>query len=625
MKKIVNNILNLGISGVISLSVLNYSYAAKYEVIEVDENSIGYTFGGNVNEQTQIAVSGSNTYNFPVQFDYLDDDDFNAIVNLALTNKDLVFGLVEIEDLDAMKAGDPTANDLAWAKLYLESKKTNTSRGINLNYEYQVVEDQAAFVNYGDGGSSEAFCIFDTDFDGNPCTEVVTRSTVNVIEGITDNGQIFGKATAPYLPIKEFINSDGEISDTFIDSNGVERDFWLRRHGERGFFSPDNGTTFYSITPTESRFGGGVSAIIDMNENGVAVGYESYQLTPGAQEYLEDEDGGCADPDILANIPYEICQQKVVNNMYYLQGIKAIISDSGEVQSDPLGLLVTPHPEDDRSFSSRALAINNSGVAVGYATGWDDNDVITPEVNERASASYAVVFRENTEGNKTIFDLNQKHYQFRSFINYSIAYDINDNGIAVGYARSEETFVQKFFYVDTSKPDSEVEVILPEDFFGSSESIAYAINNQDVIVGQGQVESHNDSPQNPRRTAAFIYDLSSDTPKVVNVNNLLSCDSPYDIITAKDINDAGQISATAIMQATSYDEKGEQVLDENGNAVMIDVARAVLLNPIAGEEEDCGEFEEKVERQGASLNFLALLSLFGLIAFRLRRLSNKFS
>jgi hypothetical protein len=625
MKKIVNNILNLGISGVISLSVLNYSYAAKYEVIEVDENSIGYTFGGNINQQTQIAVSGSNAYNFPVQFDYLDDDDFNAIVTLALTNKDLVFGLEEIEDLDAMKAGDPTANDLAWAKLYLESKKTNTSRGINLNYEYQVVEDQAAFVNYGDGGPSQVFCIFDTDFDGNPCTEVVTRSTANVVEGITDNSQIFGKATAPYLPMKEFINSDGEVSDTFIDSDGVERDFWLRQHGERGFFSPDNGTTFYSITPTEARFGGGVSAIIDMNENGVAVGYESYQLTPGAQEYLEDEDSGCADPAILANIPYEICQQKVVANLYYLQGIKAIISDSGEVQSDPLGLLVTPHPEDDRSFFSRALAINNSGVAVGYATGWDDNDVVTPEVNERASASYAVVFKEDAEGNKTIFDLNQQHYQFRSFINYSIAYDINDNGIAVGYARSEETFVQKFFYVDTTKPDSEVEVILPEDFFGSSESIAYAINNQDVIVGQGQVESHNDSPQNPRRTAAFIYDLSSDTPKVVNINNLLSCDSPYDIITAKDINDVGQISATAIMQATSYDEKGEQVLDENGNAVMIDVARAVLLNPISGEEEDCGDFEDKVERQGASLNVLSLLSLFGLITFRFRRLSNKFS
>jgi hypothetical protein len=111
----------------------------------------------------------------------------------------------------------------------------------------------------------------------------------------------------------------------------------------------------------------------------------------------------------------------------------------------------------------------------------------------------------------------------------------------------------------------------------------------------------------------------------VNINNLLSCDSPYDIITAKDINDAGQISATAIMQATSYDEKGEQVLDENGNAVMIDVARAVLLNPISGEEEDCGDFEDKVERQGASLNVLSLLSLFGLITFRFRRLSNKFS
>jgi hypothetical protein len=616
MNKIVNNILTLGVSSVISLSFFNYSYAAKYEVIEIDETSIGYTYGGNLNQQTQIAVSGSNAYNFPVQFDYLDDDDFNAIVNFAFTSKDLVFGLEEIEDLDAMKAGNPTANDLAWAKLYLESI---TSRGINLNYEYQIVEDQAAFVNYGDGSPSQAFCIFDTDFDGNPCTGAVTRSTVNVIEGITDNDQIFGKATAPYLPMKEFINSDGEITDTFVDSNGVERNFWLRQHGERGFFSPDNGISFYSIIPSESRFGGGVSAIIDTNENGIAVGYESYQLTPGAQEYLEDDELGCANPDVLANIPYEICQQKVVDNMYYLQGIKVKISDSGDVESEPLGLLVTPHPEDDRSFFSRALAVNNSGVAVGYATGWDNNEVITPTVNERASASYAVVFKEDAEGNKTVFDLNQQHYRARSFINYSIAHDINDSGIAVGYTTSEETLVQKFFYVDTSKSDSEVEIILPKDFFGSSQSIAYAINEQGIIVGQGQIETHNESARNPRRTAAFIYDLSSDNPEIIDVNKLLSCDTPYDIITAKDINDAGQISATAIMQATSYDEKGEQILDENGNAVMIDVARAVLLNPIDGEQDDCGDFEEKVERQGASSSVFVLLSLLGLTLFSRRK------
>jgi hypothetical protein len=280
---------------------------------------------------------------------------------------------------------------------------------------------------------------------------------------------------------------------------------------------------------------------------------------------------------------------------------------------------VTPHPEDDRSFFSRALAVNNSGVAVGYATGWDNNEVITPTVNERASASYAVVFKEDAEGNKTVFDLNQQHYQFGSFINYSIAHDINDSGIAVGYARSEETFVQKFFYVDTSKSDSEVEIILPKDFFGSSQSIAYAINEQGIIVGQGQIETHNESTRNPRRTAAFIYDLSSDNPEIIDVNKLLSCDTPYDIITAKDINDAGQISATAIMQATSYDEKGEQILDENGNAVMIDVARAVLLNPIDGEQDDCGDFEEKVERQGASSSVFVLLSLLGLTLFSRRK------
>jgi hypothetical protein len=72
------------------------------------------------------------------------------------------------------------------------------------------------------------------------------------------------------------------------------------------------------------------------------------------------------------------------------------------------------------------------------------------------------------------------------------------------------------------------------------------------------------------------------------------------------------------MQATSYDEKGEQILDENGNAVMIDVARAVLLNPIDGEQDDCGDFEEKVERQGASSSVFVLLSLLGLTLFSRR-------
>jgi hypothetical protein len=53
---------------------------------------------------------------------------------------------------------------------------------------------------------------------------------------------------------------------------------------------------------------------------------------------------------------------------------------------------------------------------------------------------------------------------------------------------------------------------------------------------------------------------------------------------------------------------------------MVDVARAVLLNPIpGGEVTDCGDVEEKVERQGASISSIALLSLFAVFGLRRRK------
>ncbi|WP_019026199.1 DUF3466 family protein [Colwellia piezophila] len=610
MKSFAKNILALGVTSALSLSAINYSHAATYEVIEVDKEAIGYTYGGKLNINGLIAVSGANSFNFPVQFDYLNDNDFNQIQYNAQVGHDYYFGLEPIEDFDALKAGDPTANDLAWSKMYLQGMNDNGN--LNPYYEYQMVADKAALVNFGAGSQSVELCVFDTDFSGSPCTGVLTRSTDDAVKGISDSNVIFGTATAAYLPIT---NPD------FTDSAGELRDFWLRAHGQRGFYSLDNGATILPLTPIYSEYGGGISALFDMNDTNTAVGYSSYKLSEGREEDILDPALGCVEPNRF-NVPYDICIQDHQAGMYHIQAFKATISATGELENtEGLGLLVTPHADDKRGFSSQALAVNNNGVAVGYSHGWNNPDVGEPVVNERMSGSYAVIFKEDAEGNKQVFDFNREVYlpNYSTIFSFSRAHDINDSGLVVGYTHNTESGVKKLFYVDTNVPDSEMEMIMPKDFFNTSISSAAAVNSAGVIVGKAEVDTHNASPQNPRRTVGFLYDTASDTPEMINLNDLLTCNSAYDVLEANDINDEGQISATAIVKSKSYDALGEPILDDSGNPVMIDVARAVLLNPIAGEVDDCGSEEDKVERQGASFNGFVLLSLLALFGIRRKK------
>ena len=603
MKQFVKSILSLGITSALSLSAISYSHAATYEVVDKgNAESLEYTYGKKQNNQGVMAVSGSNIYNFPVQFQYFSDADFNNISYLALSRHDYEYGLEPIEDMEAMKAGEPTANDLAWAKLYLKDRSSSSS---NKYFVYQMVGDVAAMTNLGEGSQSTEFRIFDTAFDGSYSADsILTRSTIDVIEGVSDSGVTFGTATAPYLPMEEFENSSGNLIQ-----------HWLRAHGQRGFFSPDNGTTIYPVTPIETQYGGGISAIFDMNANGEAVGYSSYKISEDRRDYILDDSTGCEEPNRY-NIPYDICVQYHQSGMYHIQALKASVSVEGNVETEQLGLLITPHEDDDRGFSSQALAVNNHGVAVGYSHGWDNTNVTTPSATERMTGSYAVIFKEDESGNKEVFDFNQLHYRFSygRVYPFSKAHDINDNGLVVGYSRAVDfDWGKRFFYVDSSVPNSEMKIVIPDGFFNSSESTAFSVNSAGIIVGEAEIETHNDSSDNPRRTAGFMYDTSSDSPKIVDVNTLLTCTSPYNVLKVNDINDEGEMSATAIVKEQRYDAKGQPIEGEQ-----IDVVRAVLLKPIAGEVEDCGAVEEKVERQGASFAGYTLLSLLSILGLRRR-------
>ena len=80
MKQFAKNILVLGVTSALSLSFLNLSQAATYEVVDKgNAENLEYTYGKKQNNQGVMAVSGTNIYNFPVQFEYFGDDDFDVV------------------------------------------------------------------------------------------------------------------------------------------------------------------------------------------------------------------------------------------------------------------------------------------------------------------------------------------------------------------------------------------------------------------------------------------------------------------------------------------------------------------------------------------------------------------
>lgn len=582
MKKILKSVLTLGISSALAASSVQ---AAKYQIIDKGAaEKLKYTYSQQENNVGEMAISGTDVYNFPVLFDYLDSDDLDSIVRLAFTQHQNIHELEDIEDEDALRAGTPTANDLSWAIQYLKSK--------NADSYYQKYGDIIAMTNFG--GESVEFTVFDQFFEG---TQSYTRSTVDYVNGITDQGWIYGNGSAPFLPVD------------FTESDGDEVTFWISDFTTRGFLSPDQGQTIIPIMPPESRYGG-ESAVLHINNNGIAVGYASTVINENAVEFIEDEDGGCADPDRLEDLIFEACVQTISSTMFNTEAFKWNVDESGVISGEALGYLVTPHPDDQRQFTSVAQAINIHGVAVGYSTGWVDENETEPSVNESTS-TYAVVFKDGT-----VTDFTEDHGKYFD----SRAYDINDAGIAVGHATtiSNGSYRTKFYYVDTNAESPEM--ILPQGYFTGSASTARAINEHGFVVGEGEVETHNDSATNPRRTNGFLFDINTDT--FTNLNDFLPCLSEYTIIEARDINENNEISATAIVKVHRRDSKGELMYDSSGDALLEDVVRAIKMAPVAGEIEDCSEVEEKIERQGAGFGLFAITSLF-LVGFT-RRFTRSF-
>ncbi len=400
---------------------------------------------------------------------------------------------------------------------------------------------------------------------------------------------------------------------------------------------------------------GGISVAAAINDNGSVVGYAGTALTTGSQDRLqscfeaqipdEDAEEGAREP-----APLEICVQSAQNsgNLAYQTRAYRWDLDYGDLSvlsAQALPLHFALEEDDTAIYTTQALGLNNAGWTVGRGQAATNPDAAPEDVKLINSSLWALAW--NGVEKPTLIGPTR---QDSERIIESIAYDVNDNGIAVGavrryisgYART------KFGWVDLNQELAEGEHFTftqPLDFFSYESDLssrARSINNHNQVVGNIEIDRVRNLP---RRLRAFIYDQNSDS--FANLNAQLTCrargleavgedengnpiyqkalitdennfsepvtyEADIVLVDANFIDDNGNIVATALVDLPKVktelievedeegnfvgyrtvivtDEDGKPVVDTNANGdpTTNQVPRSVILRPLAVDDPAC--------------------------------------
>ena len=474
--------------------------------------------------------------------------------------------------------------------------------------------------------------------------------------GINDDGVRVGNMTAPELRLE--YTGDREDQDYWYYRNYEQRAVAIK--GEEQIDLPVPYTSYTNDEDNTAELGGYAGATAVNNHN-LVVGYAGIDLSESSKDRL---DSNCLNNDDLT-IPKEICIQqnqfpdpdnrnsRRVN--YQVRGYVWQISGNDTVTAQALPLGIPKEEQDeDRTYLAQALGVNDNDVVVGRS-------YVERNGNENNRHYDAAYWTKKEDGSY------EYHWMPVPDVNDdldSIAYDINNQGIAVGsyltYFSSQTSAIEKFFYFDTNAENSEM--VTPEDFTDSVSDLrsrGRAINNNGQVVGYTETT---DDSSTTRPKVAFLYDIHSN--EFSNINSLLTCESKgyeqdgngdwkrhevdvtdgsgkelsYEskitIVDASGINANGTIVGTALIQRPAYqlDSRGNPILDEttkeplfvlnaDGQPVTNSIPRMVVLKPAGAGAEPCAVTdapeEVKYERKGAAL-FAGLFALLPFAFFRRR-------
>lgn len=545
--------------------------AATYQLTEIAKpDEYKQSFPAAINNANQIVMNLTDRYNYPVNLDVLD-----------LTSAYLVQNLTA-EEIEEVRKGTISARVLDVIKTYLKQSST----------DYTVQRYAEVYAYRGD--SQQLLKIRET---------ATTPTNNEYLLDINDNGYMLGFATTPYS-LQSFLPQA-----TDDEPNPVPYKFWMPEPMYITAMVIKNNLKLV-VKPPYTDYGGGFSYASAISKNGYIVGVGSTGMSATAIASVENTCKGLTSPVAMCY------HQQAVAGIYQSAPTVWKITDQNQIEVvRTLGYLGDnysgqPHERSGYasiSYTSSAVDINDSGIAVGTSTYSDSSDI-------RSARGYAdYVYSSNVA---TLFDGNElKAIVDPKAYLASSAVAINNKNIVTGYvnelilsANRAKAFVYNY-ETDT------IEWI--EDLFDSASTRPVAINENGMIVGTTEVIATGSST---RRNAGFMYDTTSKT--FSDLNKLLGCNSSYNIVAANAINDNNVIVATAVKEVDQRNSKGELVLDNAGNPVKENIAVAVQLTPIAnGQMDDCSAIEQPTyERKGAAVGGWLLL-LLPLVGFCRRRQS----
>jgi len=548
------------LAAILSMSLLSVSaaHAAQYRVVELTVTDKGRSsFPTDINNSGGVAVNVQNLY--------------NPVIDVSLINFELESLINSLTDIEAAKAGNLNDADYSLLYTYITSNRDNQ--------RFQQLAQSNSFV------ATENASILLHAFDRmNAQTGVYNRSTTTSVRGINDAGYSVG------------VGQGGFYKLPYTPESGTDVTYVLNDFHSRGF-AQVNDKVVELLPPLT--IAGGLSDAFDINVNNQVVGFGTTKLMSEAFQTSVD---GCADETLRGDVPIEVCLRSSnltlagsITQIAQRRGLIWQLDDAGNIISTKeLGILLSLEEDDTRIFSSRAVAINDNGIAVGESPNlYKETTFLTT-----AAAIY--------------IDDQVSTINYDADVLSSTATDINNQDLVTGYiSKRINGYTRKKFFIHDINTDV---TTYPNDFFLGSSSVATSINNNGMVVGYAEIES---SITN-RRNEGFIYDINAKT--FTDLGSLIACDSPYKIQQANGINDNNEIVATAVKKGPAYNIKGEKVLDADGVEIETDIIVAVKLLPIDGGQVDkCDVVDtDNRDRQGASLSWLLLFSLFGFAIRKIR-------
>ncbi len=542
------------------------SAAATYSITPIPVASKAKNaFANSIDNAGVMLVTTGNEYNPPIDVERLKQTDFFA-TNAAL-----------IESEEDIKNGIFSDIDYTLIVNYLLNDTNFVAR------KQRIANFKSYATDLIDTDLIQGFDNYVETFDD------LSNSVTTIARDSLDSDFIVGYSESPFKDVEYTNSSDNTVTYTV---NDIYR---------RGFVQV--GSKITSLLP-ENALANGVSEAFAVNNQFQVVGYGSTRFASSIRESIAN----CSDDETRGNVPEEFCLYGVINSGGFRSNasIRATVwqlDANGEVVSRETYPLLFEPENNNFSSESRMLDINNNGIAVGWSHTGKAVRILFPgsQVATNVAESKATYF---ANGETVSFLTEEENLT-------SIANSINDNGWITGavFRAPNEVARERLFIHNINSNQTRY----PEGFFVNAGVKAFAINNNNIVVGKGDIETSN---ERNRETHAFMYKIESD--EFIDLNLLTKCDTPYTLIEAVDINDNNEIIANARYVANDTYATGKAVQDQNGENVTRDKIIAVKLSPVAnGQIESCEKKEEqKYERSGASGSLLSLLGGLALVFIR---------